>query len=122
GELVLHHALQDVAADFLDAKHVVIEVDRAGLLGVEGLDVEFHGPHSAAAAWRVAPGFGASFGNALLAASRTSTQLPSAPGTAPFTNKSPRSASTRTICRFWMETRSSPRWPAIFLPLNTLPG
>jgi hypothetical protein len=50
GELVLHHALQDVGADVLDAEHGVVEVDRAALLAVESLNVEFHiRPHSAAA-------------------------------------------------------------------------
>src|SRR5690606_39197943 len=71
GELVLHHALQDVGADFLDAEDGVVELDRAGLLGVEGENVEFHvRPHSAAAcAWRTPAGLGASFGSAALAAS-----------------------------------------------------
>src|SRR5690606_17451700 len=102
GELVLHHAMQDVFADFLDAEDRLVEIDRAALLAIECLNVEFHvRPHSAAACcWRTPAGFGASFGSAAFAASRTSTQPPSAPGTAPRTNKSPRSASTRTICRF----------------------
>ena len=34
----------------------------------------------------------------------------------------PRSTSVRTTCRFCVVTLAAPMWPAIFLPLNTLPG
>ena len=47
---------------------------------------------------------------------------PSEPGTAPRTRIRPRSTSTFTTCRFCVVTRTAPMWPAIFLPLNTLPG
>ena len=50
------------------------------------------------------------------------TQPPFEPGTAPLTMIRPRSLSVRTTCRFWVVTRTAPMWPAIFLPLNTLPG
>ena len=61
-------------------------------------------------------------GAAFLTASLIVTQPPLEPGTAPFTMISPRSASVRTTCRFCVVTRTAPMWPAIFLPLNTLPG
>ena len=61
-------------------------------------------------------------GVAFLTASLIVTQPPFEPGTAPLTMIRPRSASVRTTCRFWVVTRTAPMWPAIFLPLNTLPG
>src|SRR5690606_13888344 len=58
----------------------------------------------------------------IFTAGRTIT-LPSLwPGTAPLTNRRPRSASTRTMSRFWMVRVTSPMWPVIFLPGNTRPG
>ena len=61
-------------------------------------------------------------GVAFLTASLIVTQPPLEPGTAPLTMIRPRSLSVRTTCRFWVVTRTAPMWPAIFLPLNTLPG
>ena len=49
-------------------------------------------------------------------------QPPLEPGTEPLTMIRPRSLSVLTTCRFCVVTRTEPRWPAIFLPLNTLPG
>ena len=65
---------------------------------------------------------GASLGSGRLTASRTSTQPPLVPGTAPRTSTRPRSASVSTTSRFSVVTRMLPMWPAIFLPLKTLPG
>ncbi len=47
---------------------------------------------------------------------------PSHPGTAPLIISSPLSASTAATSRFSVVTRSTPRWPAIFLFLKVLPG
>src|SRR3546814_11071649 len=57
-----------------------------------------------------------------LTASRISTQPPSDPGTAPRTRIRPRSTSVDTTIRFWVVTRTSPMWPALFLPFHTRPG
>ena len=85
-------ALQDVAADFVDAEDVVGQLDRAALAAVEGDDVEFHcasplgfgvgfgrrfglGRRVGGAAgppW-IAPGFGRSAGAARFTASRIFT-------------------------------------------------
>ena len=78
---------------------------------------------SAALAFDLSPaGSGAASGSGFLAASLIDTQPPLAPGTAPLTMISPRSTSVRTTCRFCVVTRAAPMCPAIFLPLNTLPG
>src|SRR5262249_243297 len=77
---------------------------------------------SAAFASRKAPGRGASFGRLRLTASRIWIQPPFTPGTAPSTRISPFSTSVRTTRRFWVVTRSTPIWPAIFLFLKVLPG
>ena len=77
---------------------------------------------SAAAACLSAAGNGTPSGSLRLTASLTSTHEPSAPGTDPLIRIRPRSASVDTTLRFWVVTWTSPRWPAIFLPLNTLPG
>src|SRR3546814_3783936 len=61
-------------------------------------------------------------GSLPLTASRISTQPPSDPGTAPRTRIRPRSTSVDTTIRFWVVTRTSPMWPAIFLPFHTRPG
>jgi Cu/Ag efflux pump CusA len=106
GELVANHALQDVRADFLDAEHGVIELDVASLGVIQFYDGELH---EAAPSLASRPaGFGASLWGATFTASRTSTQELSAPGTAPFTRMRPRAASTRTISRFCVVTRSTP--------------
>src|SRR5690606_15758728 len=57
-----------------------------------------------------------------LTAGRTSTRPEIEPGTAPLTSSRLRSASTRTTSRFGCVVRAAPRWPDIFLPLNTRPG
>ena len=44
------------------------------------------------------------------------------PGIAPFTSNKLRSLSTLKISRHSSVTCAFPIWPAIFLPLNTLPG
>ena len=77
---------------------------------------------AAAAAERSAAGRITLSGAAFLTASLIVTQPPFDPGTAPLTMISPRSASVRTTCRFCVVTRTAPMCPAIFLPLNTLPG
>ena len=61
-------------------------------------------------------------GAAIFTASRIFTNVPSVPGTAPFTRIRPRSTSTRQTVRLRVVTVSWPRWPAIFLPLKVLPG
>src|SRR5262249_21936788 len=120
--------------------------DRADRLAVESGDLEFHhapscgaGAASAGAAEvsggaaagaspepssanRDAPGCGASLRSALLTASRTVVQPPLPPGTAPSTSMRPRAVSVCTTLRLSVVTRSTPRWPAIFLFLNVLPG
>src|SRR5690606_30215542 len=56
------------------------------------------------------------------AAGRIRTRPETEPGTAPLTRSRLRSASTRTTSRFGCVARAAPRWPDIFLPLNTRPG
>src|SRR5690606_17488219 len=98
----------------------VLERDRTVGLAVEGQYLEFHYLLSPAAANE--PGDTASLCAGVLTASRIMIQPPLAPGTEPCTMMRPRSTSVRTTLRFCVVTRSAPRWPAIFLPLNTLPG
>ena len=43
GELILHHALDDVGADFRDREDVIADIERTGRFRIEGFDVEFHG-------------------------------------------------------------------------------
>ena len=74
------------------------------------------------AALRKPPGFGAASGSDRFTASRNSTQPPLAPGTAPLIMIRPRSGSVLTTRKFCVVTWVSPICPAIFLPLNTLPG
>ena len=50
------------------------------------------------------------------------THPPFDPGTDPLTNIKPFSLSVLIICKFCVVTVDDPIWPAIFLPLNTLPG
>src|SRR6266545_603390 len=52
----------------------------------------------------------------------TVTRPPDAPGTAPFTASSPRSASVARTSRFFTVTRSFPMRPAIRVPFSTRPG
>src|SRR5262245_5704863 len=132
-ELIAHHAVDQILAR-LQSEDGIAEFHLAGALGIERLDGRFHGfcsagsaapggvPAWAPSALRNDPGFGASLGSARLTASRTNTQPPLVPGTAPRTSKSPLSLSVSTTSRLSVVTRSLPRWPAIFLPLNTLPG
>src|SRR5262249_13930398 len=134
-ELVAHHALNEVGAR-LKPIDGIAGLHLARALGIQCLDGGLHGfssapPSSAGASnfgcaapagLRKAPGTGASLGSTRFTASRTSTQPPLAPGTAPRMSKRPRSLSVSTTSRFCVVTRTSPMWPAIFLPLNTLPG
>ena len=69
-----------------------------------------------------AVGKGTSAGSGLFIASRTRTKPPLAPGKAPLIMMRPRSPSVATTFRFCMVWRAPPMWPAIFLPLKTLPG
>src|SRR5690606_40750376 len=105
----------------------------AGILTREGryLKIHYSAPSLAAAsaalalllpATRIAAGSGASLGSGALTASLTMIQPPAGPGMAPRTKIRPRSVSVETISRFWVVTRVAPMWPAIFLPLKTLPG
>src|SRR5262249_34957848 len=125
GELIAHHAVDEVRAR-LQAENRFRELDGTGLGGRERGDIRFHHACSFAAlaspAALKAPGRGASLCGCFRTASRTSTQPPLEPGTAPRTMSRPRSTSVLTTTRFCVVTRSSPMWPAIFLPLNTLPG
>src|SRR5467141_2667812 len=57
-----------------------------------------------------------------LTAGRTTTSRPLEPGTEPLTSRSCLWASTRTISRFRIVRRTSPRWPAMRLPGNTRAG
>ena len=52
----------------------------------------------------------------------TFTKEPIDPGTAPFIKSKLSSKSIFSISRFWTVVFLSPIWPAIFFPLNTLPG
>src|SRR5262249_32829367 len=137
GELVAHHAGKDVRAR-LEPEHIARELNRSRLLGVERGDVGLHYswlPASACAGsacasdfadslaaspdpLRKAPGFGAASGNVRFTASRSSTQPPLAPGTAPRIMIRPRFGSVFTTRKFCVVMFTSPIWPAIFLPLN----
>src|SRR5690606_22892791 len=97
------HDLMNQVFLVLAAEHVVGDGDR--LLAIES--IQFHG-------W--APYFAA------LAAGRTITSPPGAPGTAPRIAIRPRSASMRTTSRFIEVWLTAPMWPDIFLPGNTRPG
>src|SRR3546814_729734 len=135
-ELIVDHAVQNVRAR-LQPENFVGKIDRAGLRRRECGYIDLHyapslsapaastGAASAATAppaRRNAPGVGTPSGNLPFTASRTRTQPPLEPGTAPLTMIRPRSTSVRTTSRFWVVMRSAPMCPAIFLPLNTLPG
>src|SRR5581483_4378501 len=126
-QLVADHALQDVGAR-LQPEDIVGQADRAALFAVEAgyLAVHHSAPFASAgcapAPFLNAPGVGTPSGSFRLTASRTKIQPPLAPGTEPSTMIRPRSTSVFTTLRFCVVTRSSPIWPAIFLPLKTLPG
>ena len=68
------------------------------------------------------PGFGTPSGSFFFTASRTVIQPPLTPGTAPSTRMRPRSTSVCITFRLSVVTRSTPRWPGIFLFLKVLPG
>src|SRR6185312_6109197 len=127
-QLPAHDALQDVLAR-VEAENALGEFHLAGFLAGKRRDLDIHysapsvaGASFLAAPARIAAGFGALAGSAIFAASRTRIHAPFEPGTAPRIRIRPRSASVETISTFCVVTRVSPMWPAIFLPLNTLPG
>src|SRR5262249_20098263 len=125
-------ALDEVLAR-LQPENVVGQADRSLGLAVERRDVELHGHApcagaSAGASWgaspvmRNLPGCGTSLGSVFFTASRTVIQPPLAPGTGPSTRMIPRSTSVCITLRLSWVTRSTPRWPGIFLFLKVLPG
>ncbi len=108
GELPAHHAGENVLAR-LEAENRVGQGDLAGVLALEGLDVEFHYSAPSLRCCCVdAAGRGAFSGMPDLTASRTMIQEPLEPGTAPLTRIRPRSSSVETTSRFWVVTRV---WP-----------
>src|SRR5581483_3937722 len=121
-ELPAHHPLQDVGTGS-DREDLVGKRNRAGRAAIESSylmvhhSASFAGAAGAAAPSRLlnAPGAGTPSGRARLTASRIVIQPPLAPGTAPSTMISPRATSVLTTLRFWVVTRTSPIWPAIFL-------
>src|SRR5467141_1749584 len=84
----------------------------AGVAGLAGCAAAFGA--AGLAAWTA--------GLETLTAGRTTTSRPLEPGTEPLTSRSCLSASTRTISRFRIVRRTSPRWPAMRLPGNTRAG
>src|SRR5256886_1312084 len=84
----------------------------AGVAGLAGCGAAFGA--AALGAWTT--------GLETLTAGRTTTSRPLEPGTEPLTSRSWRPASTRTISRFRIVRRTSPRWPAMRLPGNTRAG
>src|SRR5262249_22561963 len=99
--LIAHHAMDEVGTR-LQAENLVVEIALARTRGVQRLDGGLHDFCSAlavsarASALRKEPGLGASPGSGRLTASRTSTQPPLLPGTAPRTRTRPRSLSVCT--------------------------
>src|SRR6266550_4897553 len=89
----------------------------AGVAGLAGCGAAF-----GAAAFGAAALGAWTTGLETLTAGRTSTSRPLEPGTEPLTSRSCLSASTRTISRFRIVRRTSPRWPAMRLPGNTRAG
>src|SRR6185312_1063825 len=118
--LVAHHAMENVGPR-LETENLVLEAQRAGVLAVERFDLNVHYLLSPPAALNE-PGVAAPFGAGFFTASRIWIQPPLAPGTAPSIMIRPRSTSVLATRTFCVVTRRSPIWPAIFLPLNTLPG
>src|SRR5487761_1067561 len=126
GELPVDDARKNVAAH-RQPEHLVGEFDVADLLVVEIAYGMLHQDASAGlvagpGASRNAAGNGTPAGRGRFLASLTSTKPPWLPGTEPSIINSPRSASAATTRRLCVVTRSAPRWPAIFLFLNVLPG
>src|SRR5690606_35702316 len=132
-KLPANDAVKDVLA-WIQTKNLLGDLQLSGILTRKGcyLKIHYSAPSLAAAssaltalllpATRIAPGTGASLGSGALTASLTMIQPPAGPGMAPRTKIRPRSVSVETISRFWVVTRVAPMWPAIFLPLKTLPG
>src|SRR5205814_9558034 len=99
----------------LEPEDRVIQFDIARRVLVEVEDFRFHvispscfGTAPLRSDFRTDAGTGAASGRGRLAASRTITQPPLDPGTAPRTMISPRSTSTLAISRFSVVTRSTP--------------
>src|SRR5580704_17640933 len=134
GELPIDDPRENVAAH-RQAEHFVGEIDIADFLVVEVVDLELHtappssalasvsgvwtssasgsaadssGPAAACSSPRSAAGNGRSAGARRLTASRTRTQPPALPGTAPRTMRTPRSTSAAITSRFKVVTRSAP--------------
>src|SRR6185295_7700590 len=112
GELPDDHALNEVGAR-LQSEDLVLEIDLAGRFRVERENLLFHVqlPAFASAfgfsAFFTDAGIGRSFAGRLTA-SRTMTQPPFEPGTAPRTMISPRSTSIFATSTFCVVTRSTP--------------
>src|SRR5215467_11416011 len=119
-ELIAHHAVDQIGARF-EPEDGVAELN---LTGARRIKCGNGGPHDGCSAvcapadWaasalppdlRKAPGCGASLGRGRLTASRTSTQPPLVPGTAPRTSTRPLSLSVCTTSRLSVVTRSLPR-------------
>src|SRR5258706_5114284 len=109
GELPDDDALDQIGAG-LQAKNVVLEIDFARIGGIEGEHFGFHCALSAVAAFSaflIEPGLGTSLCGRFTA-SRTITQPPLEPGTAPRTMMRPRSTSTFATSTFCVVMRSTP--------------
>src|ERR1019366_1401903 len=123
GQLPHHHALDQIRAR-LQAEDGIGQFEVTRRLVVEIEDFGFHdfqpslfGASAGTAAFSrffTDAGIGTSLCG-FLTASRTITQPPLEPGTAPRTMIRPRSTSTLATSRFWVVTLSTPSWPCIFL-------
>src|SRR5438105_13346447 len=109
-----HHAVHEISAG-LETENSVIEIDLARLRGIECHNFGFHDCASAVpSAFFTEPGTGTSLCGRLTA-SRTMTQPPLAPGTAPRSMMRPRSTSTFATSTFCVVPRPTPYCPLIFL-------
>src|SRR5882762_10651551 len=112
GELPYDHPLNKIGAR-LQSENVVLELDFAGGLRVQSENFLFHGqlPAFSSAfgfsAFLIDPGIGKSLAGRLTA-SRTMTQPPLEPGTAPLIMMRPRSTSIFATSRFCVVMRSTP--------------
>src|SRR5579871_2721758 len=114
-ELPYDDSLQEIGAR-LESKNGIVEFDVACCVPIEMEDFRLHdvspsccaGAAPLRSALRTEAGSGAASGRGRLAASRTITQPPLCPGTAPRIMISPRSTSTLATSRFCVVTRSTP--------------